>query len=589
MRLLNIHNWTLKEFISDNEVPPYAILSHTWDENEVNFQQWESMATSSILVADINKMEGYQKIKKFGQEAANNGFDWVWVDTCCIDKKSSAELSEAINAMFRWYRNAQVCYVYLQDVLWSTDERTIGERLLPSRWFTRGWTLQELVAPLEIDFYSTDWKKIGTKDDLCGPLSSITGIDEHILKGGDLDSVSVARRMSWASGRNTSRIEDTAYCLLGIFDVNIPLIYGEGRKAFQRLQVAIMNTTHDQSLFAWGKLVTCPAELIDKSQQLGTKPIPWKAPHDRQPLLGLFADSPADFKESADIWPVDHGYAHHHGRRNPPAMVNKGVLINLVIYKEFASVAYWDDPAITQPHNLELAVLLCRFGSKGSKLIGLVLYSWGDDYYSRTNEIVPVDLFVSHMRFKAWTRQRHLLPFRPFQLCNGDILFRRWMSPINTSWVERPNTASGPAWRQRCGDRVLRIERDADGDEEESFMFKISKTKGFAVTFKRTTKSFGPIGPLLIGVSPFTSGGANAIMHKAKGNILVDRVAKHGKPFDNPAYSHIMEQPIATWDIKIEDLPSMYVKVERMPLDSGKGGAVDVVDLIIQADGPLAK
>ncbi|EWZ80782.1 hypothetical protein FOWG_15125 [Fusarium oxysporum f. sp. lycopersici MN25] len=537
MRLLNIHNWTLKEFISDNEVPPYAILSHTWDENEVNFQQWESMATSSIMVADINKMEGYQKIKKFGQEAANNGFDWVWVDTCCIDKKSSAELSEAINAMFRWYRNAQ----------------------------------------------------IGTKDDLCGPLSSITGIDEHILKGGDLDSVSVARRMSWASGRNTSRIEDTAYCLLGIFDVNIPLIYGEGRKAFQRLQVAIMNTTHDQSLFAWGKLVTCPAELIDKSQQLGTKPIPWKAPHDRQPLLGLFADSPADFKESADIWPVDHGYAHHHGRRNPPAMVNKGVLINLVIYKEFASVAYWDDPAITQPHNLELAVLLCRFGSKGSKLIGLVLYSWGDDYYSRTNEIVPVDLFVSHMRFKAWTRQRHLLPFRPFQLCNGDILFRRWMSPINTSWVERPNTASGPAWRQRCGDRVLRIERDADGDEEESFMFKISKTKGFAVTFKRTTKSFGPIGPLLIGVSPFTSGGANAIMHKTKGNILVDRVAKHGKPFDNPAYSHIMEQPIATWDIKIEDLPSMYVKVERMPLDSGKGGAVDVVDFIIQADGPLAK
>ncbi|KAM6513508.1 hypothetical protein FALCPG4_015916 [Fusarium falciforme] len=589
MRLLNTHDWTLNEFISDEEVPPYAILSHTWDENEINFQQWESMAISDIMASDIYSMKGYHKIKQFGQKAASDGFDWVWIDTCCIDKKSSAELSEAINAMFRWYKNAQVCYVYLQDVLWCADTETISERLYPSRWFTRGWTLQELIAPLKVQFYSTDWKKIGTKDGLCGLLSSITGIDEHILRGGKLDDVSVARRMSWASGRNTSRTEDTAYCLLGIFDVNIPLIYGEGHKAFQRLQEAIMNATHDHSLFAWGRIVTCPAELIDRSQQLGTTSIPWKAPHQRQPLLGLFAESPADFKDSAEISPVDHGYAHHHSRRYPPTMVNKGVLINLVIYRKLASVAYWDDPAVAQPHDLELAILLCRFGIKGSKLIGLALHSWGDGYYSRTDELVLVDLFVSHARFGAWTRHRHLLPFRPFQLRNGDILFRRWVAPVKSSWVERPNTDSGPAWRQKCGDRVLRIEESANGDEEESFMFKTSKNEGFAVTFKRLTKSLHPIGPLLVGVSPFESGGANAIMHRDKGNILVDRVAKHGKPFNTPAYSYVMKNPSDTWNLDVEGLPSMYAKVERILLNGGRGGAVDVVDFIMQADGPLAK
>jgi hypothetical protein len=120
-------------------------------------------------------------------------------------------------------------------------------------------------------------------------------------------------------------------------------------------------------------------------------------------------------------------------------------------------------------------------------------------------------------------------------------------------------------------------------------MFKTSRTEGFAITFKRTTKSLHPIGQLLTGISPFECGKEDAVTHKGKGNILVDRVAKHGKPFHTPAYRHIMEHPIATWDIKIEDLPSIYVRVERMPLNGGKSGAVDVVDFIMQADGPLAK
>jgi hypothetical protein len=461
------------------------------------------------------------------------------------------------------------------------DIAIMSERLRCSRWFTRGWTLQELIAPLEVEFYSTDWRKIATKEELCGLLSSITSIDEHILRGGRLDDVSVARKMSWASCRKTSRIEDIAYSLLGIFDVNIPLIYGEGTKAFRRLQEAIMNESHDQSLFAWGRIVLRPADLIDENQEIGTSPIPWKAPHQRQPLFGLFAESPASFKYSGDIAPVDHGYTHHSSRRHPPAIVNRGVLINLVIYQKLPSVIYWDDPAIAQPDALELAVLLCRFGSKGSQLIGMVLRSWGDGYYSRTEELVLVDLFLSSARFHDWTRRRHLLLFKPFPLRNGDILLRRWVTPIRYNWKERPITDSGPAWRQRCGDRVLRMENDAVGDEDESFMFRTSKNKGFAVTFKRLTKSINPIGPLLIGVSPFA---ARAMMHKGKGKIQNHWVAKHGKPFDTPAFGHVMENPSDSWELNTKGIPRMHIKVERMFLDGGKRGAVDVVDLFMHAD-----
>jgi hypothetical protein len=127
---------------------------------------------------------------------------------------------------------------------------------------------------------------------------------------------------------------------------------------------------------------------------------------------------------------------------------------------------------------------------------------------------VLVNLFVSAARFNDWTRQRHLLPFKPFPLRNGDILLRRWVTPIRYSWIERLNTDSGPAWRQKCGDRVLRIENDAVGDEEQSFMFKTSKNEGFAVTLKRLTKSRNPVGPLFVGVSPFE---ASTMMHRDKG------------------------------------------------------------------------
>jgi hypothetical protein len=173
---------------------------------------------------------------------------YKWIDSCCIDKSSSAELSEAINSMYKWYANAQVCYAYLSDV---DVDQNLESALRLSQWFTRGWTLQELLAPRVVEFYDRNWIEIGTKQSLSWLLAEITGIGRGSLSG-DKVHTCIAKKMSWAARRETSRAEDSAYCLMGLFDVNMPLLYGEGaQKAFIRLQTEIMARTTDESIFAW--------------------------------------------------------------------------------------------------------------------------------------------------------------------------------------------------------------------------------------------------------------------------------------------------------------------------------------------------
>jgi hypothetical protein len=150
--------------------------------------------------------------------------------------------------MYLWYSKAAVCYAYLSDVSYQDPIESFKE----SRWFTRGWTLQELIAPAIVISYSKEWERLSEKHDLVDTMNEITGIPEKVLSGhAELVVFSVAERMSWASNRTTTRIEDEAYCLMGIFNVNMPLMYGEKQKAFQRLQEEIMKITDDQSLFAW--------------------------------------------------------------------------------------------------------------------------------------------------------------------------------------------------------------------------------------------------------------------------------------------------------------------------------------------------
>jgi hypothetical protein len=234
---------------------------------------------------------GFAKIAVCCQRALEDGFQYCWIDTCCIDKSSSAELSEAINSMFRWYKESSICYVYLGDVNENTNHVDDATRhtstssrfptLEQSRWFTRGWTLQELIAPAVVEFYDAHWVEIGTKQSLREVIEKVTGIDGHILDGEDPRTCNAAVRMSWASRRETSRLEDEAYCLIGLFDVNMPLIYGEGRRAFRRLQEEIMRVEEDYTLFVWSATRFFPA--------------------DTAPSQGLLAWAPSDFDQSYDL------------------------------------------------------------------------------------------------------------------------------------------------------------------------------------------------------------------------------------------------------------------------------------------------
>lgn len=204
MRLLDTSTLELRTFYSS--IPLYAILSHTWTDEDVTFEE--------IGTADAEKKLGFQKIKRCCSQAASDGFRFIWIDSCCIDKRSSTELSEAINSMYGWYESAQVCYAYLSDVHQTKGHDHPQSEFARSRWFTRGWTLQELVAPADIVFFGAHWVEIGTKASLGDAISQITKIDVNVLKcSQNVFKASVAQRMSWDSDRHTTRVEDIAYCL----------------------------------------------------------------------------------------------------------------------------------------------------------------------------------------------------------------------------------------------------------------------------------------------------------------------------------------------------------------------------------------
>ncbi|KAE9363973.1 HET-domain-containing protein, partial [Stipitochalara longipes BDJ] len=252
MRLINLHTLELREFI-DSERPPYVILSHTWGAEEVTLQQLQPDASTHIPF--LQYKEGYLKVRNFAREGRQNGFEWGWVDTCCIDKTSSAELSEAINSMYRWYEEADSCYAYFSDVprldSEGQPESSLEQQFAASRWFTRGWTLQELLAPSSVVFYLNNWTVYGTKGSLRKEISIITCIPEEAIKEPEMTNFTVGQRISWVSRRQTTRPEDLSYCLLGILGVNMPMLYGEGSRAFIRLQEEVLKISTDSTIFAW--------------------------------------------------------------------------------------------------------------------------------------------------------------------------------------------------------------------------------------------------------------------------------------------------------------------------------------------------
>lgn len=206
-------------------------------------------------------MKGYTKFIRACETACKFGFNRLWMDTCCIDKSNSSELSEAINSMYVWYKESALCIVYLDDVVKGKR----GCELARSKWFKRGWTLQELIAPEDVLFFDKDWTVLGGKKDLALLITDITKVDTYVLQTGNMDGICVAKKMSWAAKRETTRVEDRAYSLMGIFGVNMPTIYGEGEEAFIRLQEEIMKRTDDQSIFAWGNRLSYVVQLCKSS------------------------------------------------------------------------------------------------------------------------------------------------------------------------------------------------------------------------------------------------------------------------------------------------------------------------------------
>ena len=295
MWLIHTSTFKLKYFVSPETVPGgYAILSHCWDEEEQSFQDIQRIHERCTASGDAPRSYLCDKITHFCALAEQHGYEWAWADTCCIDKTSSAELSEAINSMFRYYSLAHICYAYLRDVPTegALEEKSPMRRnrrrpepspFESSVWHTRGWTLQELIAPRMVIFLSQTWDVLGSKADLAHELEEVTNVPVSVLRlEASPASTSIAERMSWAAYRRTTRLEDEAYCLLGLFDINMPTLYGEGRKAFQRLQEEIMKTSSDTTLFAWGNI------------DIGTDE-PYTG------FSGLFATSPNDFRYSSSI------------------------------------------------------------------------------------------------------------------------------------------------------------------------------------------------------------------------------------------------------------------------------------------------
>lgn len=300
MRLLKVHSLTFEEFANERATPKYGILSHRWESQEVSYQD--------MLAGSAQMKKGFVKIKAFCNHCALDGLSHGWIDTCCIDRGSSAELSEAINSMYRWYQNATKCYGFLSDV-----DLESSWPLKESEWFKRGWTLQELIAPSHVEFYDSNWTALGSKRQMADVVSDITKIPANVLLGEHPRAYSIAQRMSWAANRVTTRIEDQAYSLMGLFDVNMPMLYGEGDRAFIRLQEEIIKYSGDHSIFAWPGILSD----YDKAEM-------YDVIHEHQG--GLLAKSPFAFALCGNIQSNQPGKP-----QQPFALTNLGLSIELLL------------------------------------------------------------------------------------------------------------------------------------------------------------------------------------------------------------------------------------------------------------------
>ncbi|TBU47589.1 heterokaryon incompatibility protein-domain-containing protein [Dichomitus squalens] len=369
MRVLDTHTGEFKKIHPTEEA--YAILSHTWDPaGEQSYHDLRRMQSKG-LQSLFDHPDLSPKIREACSIARSHGYRYIWIDSCCIDKQDSIELSEAINTMFFWYSRSNVCYAYLVDVP-NGKETDAQSRFHTSRWFSRGWTLQELIAPRALLFLSRDWQLFGTKAALSGAIEKITGIELSVLKQQKpLSAIPVIVRMAWAAKRETEKVEDRAYSLFGIFDVHLPMSYGEGDRAFFRLQAALLQTIPDQTIFAWG------ARLFLESPPKGRTAVLFRTPDHHASFV---ATTPQDFVDATRFRPFSgdlspFGLTHipiaefrntPYGMRTQLPSLPISVLFDdndLKLHRS-ATTAQW-----------YLLILSCEHPDKGGHLVARVCFS----------------------------------------------------------------------------------------------------------------------------------------------------------------------------------------------------------------------
>ncbi len=346
MHLIDTKTLRLREVTSEND-KAYAIFSHRWQEGEVLFEDMADLASCT--------KPGVAKLKALCNLCLHRGMSYAWMDTCCIDKKSSAGLSEAINSMYKYYAFAKFCIAYLCDV--DVDLYTVDfeRQFRSSVWFTRCWTLQELIAPAKVIFYNSKWRLLADKDLLLNTISDITNIADGALKGNPFSSYSIAERMSWASNRQATRREDVAYSLMGIFDINMPMLYGEGTKAFARLQEEIIRVSDDETIFGWS--------VMDASAQGG---------HTHTNLVqegymgGLLAPSPSYFHDCSNLKPT-----RLHIRQDSFTSTNRGLagsvmVANVVEYADRHVLLAFLNASFRRPNQGERFIAIYLRRSKDS-------------------------------------------------------------------------------------------------------------------------------------------------------------------------------------------------------------------------------
>lgn len=384
MRLINCGQWRIETF--HDKIPEYAILSHTWqydgkgNPEDVTYHDLKAyIELNARKKQDPPDQDGWNKVKKARDMAWKElNIMYIWIDSCCINQQDTSELTTSINSMYRWYAQSAVCIAYLSD----QDRTDIG----PCRWFNRGWTLQELIAPSQVLFYNKDWKYCGSRNgfklkekqdatyDLSKRIAKISSIDEELLSKNDsrqitrfLSSVPACQKMSWASERETTKPEDMAYCLTGIFDINhMHLKSGEGRRAFIRLQEEIIKQSGDLTLFAWQatKPEKCNPENLLKSTDIEHNNSLFKFD---QHLHGIFACHPREFELGGSVKPAQ------------PIMYNDEVIVTSKGVKFTASLEG------SQPCSPFTMPLHCYNDISSRSLLGMELRWVGGDVYARSN------------------------------------------------------------------------------------------------------------------------------------------------------------------------------------------------------------